>query len=159
MPNRGPLLALTLHRPWAALVTVRPDSTKPEPWKPLENRTWAPPPAQLQLGDWFAIHAGKTWDDACVPFAIETGVPAAFFEDPAHVVASAIVGVVRYGGTVTESPSPWFFGPIGWTIPEAVAIDPVPCRGMQGLWRVSEGVAEEVRRAFKAAREAERAED
>ena len=158
MPDR-PLLALTLIRPWSALVTVRPDPAKPEPWKPIENRPWAPSPKQLKPGDWFAIHAGKKWDDDCAPFAIqECGVPAAFFEASANRVESAIVGVVRYGGVVddearcTESQRPWFFGPVGWIITEAVAIDPVPCRGMQGLWRVSEGDAHRVREGFKVAR-------
>lgn len=143
-----PLYALTLHRPWAALIV--------EKVKPIENRSWAPPAPQLARGQWFAIHAGKTWDDACIPFAVENGVAEDWFT-PERRVESAIVGVARYDGHVTASTDPWFFGPVGWQLGDAVAIEPVPCRGAQKLWRVPADVADAVRAAFRKARGSARA--
>ena len=132
-----PLYALTLWRPWAALI-VRGwiVNVATVGFKTIENRTWAPPPEQLQPGQWFAIHAGKTLDADCEDFAIGNGVPPAFFRDPANFVESAIVGVARYAGSVTESDDRWFVGPVGWRMDARVRIEPVPCRGRQKLWQV-----------------------
>lgn len=138
------LYALTLHRPWPALIVAK--------LKPIENRDWAPPPTQLKPGEWFAIHAGKAWDASCRDFAIANKVPPAFFDDPRNLVDSAIVGVARFDGTVTESNDPWFFGGVGWLIGDAVAIEPVPCRGFQKLWKVPDAIADEVRARFRVAR-------
>lgn len=141
-----PLVAVTLWRPWAALIV--------HGLKAIENRSWEPPTAQLRPGQWLAIHAGKQWDDDCLDFALANGVSRAFLDDPANRVESAIVGVARYDGCVRASEDPWFVGPVGWQLPEAVAIAPVECRGRQKLWVVAPSVADEVRRRFKGAREA-----
>jgi hypothetical protein len=42
----------------------------------------------------------------------------------------------------------WFFGPYGWLMPERVAIEPVPCRGAQGLWKLPPDVEAEVLRRY-----------
>jgi hypothetical protein len=142
-----PLLALTLHRPWASLIV--------EGVKPIENRKWHPEP-RLQAGEWFAIHAGKTWDDRAIPMAQGNGVPLSWFTVPRR--AEGIVGVVRYAGflsTATECSDKergWWLGPIAWMLEEAVAIPPIPCRGYQHLWTVPPNIADQVRAAYAKAR-------
>jgi hypothetical protein len=136
------LIALTLHRPWPILIA--------RGIKQIENRTWSPEP-RLQGGEWFAIHAGKKYDDRCTPMAQRLGVDLDVFFDKKLGAEGAIVAVALYGGTVTGSDDPWFFGPVGWLLPKVVAIDPVPCKGAQGLWPVPPAVAEQVREGFRRA--------
>lgn len=50
--------------------------------------------------------------------------------------------------------SPWFVGPYGWVLRAVVAIDPVPCKGRQGLWRLPPNVNAEVLRRVEQARSA-----
>lgn len=138
-----PLLALTLHRPWGLLIA--------KGIKRVENRTWSPEP-RLQPGEWFAIHAGKKYDPVCSPMAQRLGVPIdVFFGDPPSNKEGHIVAVARYAGVVTESDDPWWFGPIGWLLPEVVEIEPVPCKGAQSLWVVPPEIADVVRAAYKRA--------
>ena len=44
----GPLMAVTVHMPWAWLLAAG--------YKPLENRNWVP--KIVPVGAWMAIHAG-----------------------------------------------------------------------------------------------------
>lgn len=79
---------------------------------------------------------------------------------PADMVAGAIVGVARLAGVAERmgdvpSPQPrWWFGPLAWLLEDVVAIEPVVCRGKQGLWPLAPAVLEEVRRRYAAAHEA-----
>ena len=139
------LYALTLHRPWAALIA--------QGYKTVENRQWSPPGSILKPGEWFAIHAGKTLDAECPDFAINNGVPSSFFDDPRNFVDSAIIAVARFGGVVRCSDDPWFVGPVGWVLTEVVPIQPVACRGAQKLWVVPAELVAEVRASFLASRE------
>jgi hypothetical protein len=141
------LLGLTLHRPWPILIA--------KGIKRIENRTWSPEP-RLQPGEWFAIHAGKTYDDTCSPMAQRLGVDMEVFFDKKLGTESAIVCIAQYGGVVTKSDDPWFFGPpsLGWLLPKVVAIDPIPCKGHQSLWDVPDDIAEQCRVAFGKARAA-----
>src|SRR5688500_15197389 len=58
---------------------------------------------------------------------------------PPHeeLVLRAVVGTVEIVGCVTESDSPWFFGPYGFVLrnPRRLA-RPVPCAGRLGFWTV-----------------------
>ena len=148
------LRALTILQPWAWYISHGP--------KRIENRTWAPP-ASLR-GQYLAIHAGKRLDRECAAGALEfvRDLPASerakIGADCPHPVSvrtmpyGAIVGVARVTGWVRESESPWFVGPVGWVLDDVVAIDPVPCRGAQGLWTVPDDVLAIVRERWKAAR-------
>lgn len=156
MSDPRPLHALTLHQPWAFCIA--------ESTKRVENRDW-PPPRWL-VGKYFAIHAGKSYDqDAAVDLAAEGIVvpPAERIATGAIVAVARLAGAARQDGEcfgvgqerATEARADrWFFGPWGWLIEDVVAIAPVPCRGMQKLWRVPDDVAEQVRAAFRAARSA-----
>jgi hypothetical protein len=136
------LLGLTLHRPWPILIA--------KGLKSIENRTWSPEP-RLQPGEWFAIHAGKKYDDRCSPMAQRLGVDMGVFFDKQLGVESAIVCLAKYGGVVTESENPWFFGPKGWLIERVVPIEPIPCKGHQQLWEVPAPLADRCRAAYIAA--------
>jgi hypothetical protein len=143
---------LTLHRPWAWAMTRGS--------KRIENRVWAPPPAIV--GGYVALHAGKTWDYEGAEYIrrLHPEMPGSASEHPLGIVGVArVVDVIleeRDNG-FDEDPLPedqdrWFFGPFGWLLADVVAIPPVPCRGMQGLWPLPADVLARVRELYAEAR-------
>lgn len=115
--------AITLHQPHAWAIA--------HAGKDIENRIWKPPASVV--GCRIAIHAGKVLDRDGLASLVQRGI------GPAHgneLVRGAIVAVCTLAGYVKESDSPWFSGPIGWVLFDITAIDPVPCRGFQGLWNL-----------------------
>jgi hypothetical protein len=173
-----PLLALTVHQPWAWALAGG--------WKPIENREW-PPPRHL-FGRPLAIHAGRKYDgeaayDLAV-YAAELRLPRSP-PPPAEIALGAIVAVGQVAGAVlveeildpanpaanrlevrevrgAVSPeravelagSRWACGPWLWVLTDVVQVDPVPCRGMQKLWTVPPQITDAVRERFRAARRA-----
>jgi hypothetical protein len=147
MPD--PILALTLHRPWSWAVSHGP--------KRIENRSWRPPARTAST--FLAIHAGKRYDDdARLRIAKLTGL---LVPSPAEC-PEGIVAVCRVAGVASSKSEvsrvagaeqrPWFFGPYGWLLFDVTPIEPVPCRGAQGLWTPPPDVVEEVMRRLAAAR-------
>lgn len=125
---------LTLIRPWPyAIINCG---------KPLENRSWIPGPNQLRKGDWIALHAGKKWDKDAAYWILNTIGERVPSEDK-HT-QGAIVALLRYNGYITESKSPWFFGPYGWTWSEMFVITPIPHKGAQGLWTLEPEAMEKI---------------
>ena len=58
----------------------------------------------------------------------------------------AVVAVVRLAGVVTESEDPWYAGRYGWLLADRQRlVEPVPCRGRQGLWTLPADVEAQVR--------------
>jgi hypothetical protein len=114
--------ALTLWQPWAWAIS---DFTKR-----IENRSWSPP--SCLYDNRFAIHAGKTYDEASaqeIEDEFDVEIPRGGFP------LGAIVAVARLVGVVTVSDDPWFVGPYGWVLDDVVKLaSPVMCRGAQGLW-------------------------
>ena len=123
--------AVTLIRPWGYAIAHL--------GKDIENRTWN---CYLQPGEELAIHSGKKWDDAALPF-IQTIHPGLELP-PEALFQGVIIAIARFDGNCTRSNSPWFMGPIGWKLSNVQAIEPVECRGAQGLWTVPTDVAEVV---------------
>jgi hypothetical protein len=128
--------ALTLWRPWPWAIA--------NGYKRVENRDWAPP--EWLLGQRMAIHAGKKYDKAS-----EVEICKLLGRDslPAEArVESAIVAVVTVAGVCNldrqhladfpgwKDQTAWSFGPYVWLLKDVVAIEPVPCRGAQGLWNL-----------------------
>ncbi len=121
------LRALTLWQPWAWAVA--------RAGKPVENRTWHPPPDVTHL----AIHAGKTFDPhAAEDICDALGLGTLPLEARTH---GAVVAVVRLAGCVhdaAELPEDlqfWWSGPHGLRLANVQPLEePVPCRGAQGLW-------------------------
>jgi hypothetical protein len=162
----GQLRALSVYQPvgWA-MVTPHPHQ------KRVENRMWPPPRAfrnslfPLEL----AIHAGATWDTDYETFVRGAlGHPPDWAFPAAARVSGAIIGVAVVDGCVYshdraegaaqveaspgwEGQGRWFIGPYGWLLRDIIAIDPLPCRGFQKLWRLPAEVELEVRRRARAA--------
>lgn len=141
--DRGPapkILGLTLIQPWAWAIA--------HAGKRLENRTWKP---WCPIGTYLAIHAGQKVDRGAVADLQGVGVKV-----PLALPTSAIVAVARLVGTCDEAGVPgdqlmWWAGPVGWVLDKVVAVEPVPCKGKQGLWRLEPPVLEQVRERWRAA--------
>jgi hypothetical protein len=153
-----PMKAITLRHPWPfAIINLG---------KRIENRTWAP---SLRIGEKFAIHGGKFpvqpdgickgaanqeyWDD--IHETLRSLAQGGLIDGAMKVTIRmlqetvGICAVATYGGTVRESDSPWFCGPVGWVITDVLALPAaVPCRGAQGLWDVPADALEKMRAQF-----------
>lgn len=144
---------LTLWQPWAWAVGCG--------LKRVENRSW-PPPASM-LGQTIAIHAGKRWDAASAErladglvdmFDGSEELPSMPSRETAvfgAVIATArIADVVRSDRDVAADQRRWFFGPYGWLLDSVVpVVDPVSCRGYQGLWALPHDVERDVRACLR----------
>lgn len=95
------LPALTVHQPWSWLIA--------EGVKPVENRTWPPPPNVN--GHHLAIHAGRTVEENSYRAmaaelagrprpALWTGRTAPRLPAPQELVIGAIEAVVRVAGAI-----------------------------------------------------------
>jgi hypothetical protein len=149
---KRPLHALTLIQPWAWAIAYA--------GKDVENRSWHPP--RWLVGNHLAIHAGKKIDEESIEMlAIELELAV-----PRPIVTGAIVAVARVLGDFESADTllatrrypggtPWYVeGAIGWMLDDVVAIEPVPCRGAQGLWPVPHDVVPIVRERWEEARRA-----
>lgn len=145
------LRALTLIQPWAWAVA--------HAGKAIENRTW-PPPKWL-VGQRLAIHAGMKWDEDAVAFIEDVSgrAPPAERTHGAIVAIAKVAGVledcdVDRGGARRSANLEWFAGPCGWLLEDVVAIEPLPCKGAQGLWPVPDELLPVLRARYAAARRA-----
>lgn len=111
-----PRLALSVRQPWAYALAMG--------WKPVENRSWRVlTPQRLHRGA-FCIHASKGMTRR------EYEEAAEFFDElgytcppPDELKRGGIVGQARIVDIVKHHDSPWFFGPRGIVIADAVAVD------------------------------------
>ncbi len=117
--------ALTVHQPWAwAIIHAGKD---------IENRTWA----TKHRGP-LAIHAGKRKPTRAEmeefrEYCFDLMLP----DPPEKFVFGAIIGTVTLLDCVTESPSPWWQGQIGWKLETPVALrQPLPLSGQLGIFDV-----------------------
>ena len=109
------LRALSVQAPWSWLLCAG--------YKPLENRKWRP---NLR-GEprWLLVHAGAKEDRGVaekIGAELDIDVP---------VVLSALVGAILVSGYENDSPSPWFVGPVAWTI-DACVLFASPVTGVKG---------------------------
>lgn len=120
--------ALTLHRPWPALIL--------RAGKNVENRTW-----RTNYRGPLLLHAGRQWDPHAITFA--SHIPSADNITAAHWVSeydtdhpTGIVGIVRLYGDDPASPSLWAApGQWHWMLEDPYEFDtPIPCAGKQQLW-------------------------
>lgn len=144
----GELCALTVRQPWANAIAYGT--------KRVENRGWMLP--ERVVGQLIAIHAGKGHD---MGVAAPPGCswPEADLPLGAVVAVAEVIGCHHadtcVGGATTDE-----LGTRGhlWCSPWAVRgqfhielasvrplPDPVPCRGMLGLWRLPEDAERAVR--------------
>lgn len=120
--------ALSVRQPWAWLIV--------NGLKDIENRNWS-----TRYRGPVLIHASKgmtrdEYEDATDPLWPSCGpvidLPA--FED---LERGGIVGVVEVVDCVSESGSPWFFGPYGFVLRNARRLPFRPMRGALGFFSTS----------------------
>ena len=150
---------LTVRQPWAWAIA--------HAGKDVENRTWAPPNNLLggylaiHAGKTLDVEAKQELQDA---IRFQTRPELALPDDLSvlhNMPTGAIVAVVRllgvarqgtetvttytasssYGAIGPDWDSPWLnrrAGTFGWILDQLVVLpNPVPCRGMQGLWTLN----------------------
>lgn len=158
------LPGLSFWRPWTDAILRGP--------KRCENRSWAPP--KTILGKLIALHATARYDagDWPMPGGWKPPTKADSRSDdvPRRPCRSSeprarqrrarsqrcpSASSAKYADRIgTLDRDPWWAGPVGWLLDDVTAIDPVPCKGAQGLWTVPPAIAAEVRKRWDAARAA-----
>lgn len=151
--------ALTLIRPMSAAIV--------HGTKRIENRPKDLPKAMRGVSTVVAVHAGKGWDhayhDAIMSIDCERGQDLSYMR---HIEDQGLVGLMRLtgrvftlgvfhdrstpeglaAGRVTMTVDPWYSGPFGYEISDAVAFEtPISCRGMLGFWTVDDAHVARVR--------------
>lgn len=152
---------ISIRQPWASLIIGGPLSPGV---KPIENRTWKP--AVRLLGQRIAIHASKKLDMEAFEELIDGYIPG--FErsewpygKPGEFPTGAVIGTARlvrvfvgeprgmfdpvYPDGMPDDCKRWYGGPVGIELREVVRIDPVPCKGARGFWRLPADVEAKVR--------------
>lgn len=151
--------AITLAQPWPRMMLL------PEAPKRIENRSWAPP--RRLIGKHIALHGGRgpkgkadqarlrdELDEINLQIWGEDADPEEWEDERVlDWCVSGIYAVARLTDVVQRSDDPWFFGPYGWVLGDFVAIEPVPCKGKQGLWAVEGEVLDQVRERWQAAKQ------
>jgi hypothetical protein len=119
------MYALTIKQPWAWAII--------HGGKNVENRSWS-----TQHRGQLAIHAGRTEDSSGYAVLARHGIVC----DPNDLIVGAIIGVVdivdcvwagmnaHVDRSVWADRDSWH-----WVLANPRAIDPILCRGMQGLWQ------------------------
>jgi len=110
-----PLLAISIRQPWAWLIV--------HGHKDIENRVW-----RTHFRGKVLIHAGKAWgraekddrDEVELQFGIRI---------PEVLPLGGLVGTAEITDCVTKSDSPWFNGPYGFVLANAIPMEFVPCKG------------------------------
>lgn len=147
--NLKPRYALSIKQPWSWLICAG--------YKDIENRTWkigrnprhGPFSTRdidnftIALSERIYVHAGKKieWKDYNF-LVLEGWITTVVAGDLTRYLAlsngvGAIIGEVDITGCVTESESPWFTGPYGFTLANPVLYDkPIPYRGQLGFFEV-----------------------
>jgi len=125
-----PKLALSVRQPWAwAIIHAGKD---------IENRSWQAVNHGLRIRDRIAIHASKGMSRDEYEDARETIERAGKVCPPAHKLErGGIIGSVEVVDVVSESDSPWFFGPRGLVLRAPQPCDFVPSVGQLGYWQWS----------------------
>lgn len=130
-----PLLpCLSIRQPyaWAIMAGI----------KPVENRTWA-----TKYRGPLAIHASLKADaEPAWSFCEgqwESLVPNSICLIPRKSVDyGGIIGTVDLVDCVTESDSPWFFGPYGFVLANPRPCKFVPMKGQLGLFNINANLIE-----------------
>lgn len=117
--------AISIKQPWAWLIV--------NGHKDIENRTWR----TKHRGE-LMVHTGKGLDmrdywaakEICDKLGIE-------LPSPHDLVTGALIGKVHIVDVVTESGSPWFFGPVGFVLKYPSTIYPMPALGKLNVYNIS----------------------
>lgn len=144
--------ALTLWRPWPWAIFHAPEHQKR-----VENRPWKP--WESIVNTRIVLHAGKKFDsesaeDLCSMFGFhpDGDVPHGWKDE-------GLVGVATVRGCASTAAecdrfmvgqSAWFSGPFAWLLGDVVTFaEPIPAKGMQGLWDLAPEQERLVREALR----------
>lgn len=131
-----PARALSIRQPWAWGIL--------NAGKDIENRS-----RRTLIRGPICIHAGKGMTDAEFDGFIRTihtvsltrpFPTGAYVQDGPDMPKGGIVGTAEIVDCVTESDSPWFFGPFGYVLANVQAVPFIPCRGSLGFFDWRKGV-------------------
>lgn len=101
--------------------------------KKIENRTIEP----WKSIKYIAIHAGLKWHEEHARQLREHMALEIHRDDP-RIKHGVILAIAEYAGSIYDSESPWFSGPVGWRLDDARVLEPIVATGKQGIWRLSE---------------------
>lgn len=116
---------LSILQPWAWLIA--------HGHKDVENRRWS-----TRYRGSFLIHAGKRWGEEQRE---DVELVQAMFPEiqlPETFEFGGIIGQATITSCVSDSMSPWFFGPYGFEIANASPLPFIPLRGRLGLFDAPE---------------------
>ena len=138
--------ALSVRAPWWwAIINLDKDVENRPRACHYRGRVW------LHASKWWSwTGVGMDWETVRACYRAEGGQPGdtGISWRDMRDAGGAIVGSVELCGTVTESDSPWFFGPYGIRLANPIALArPVPCTGALGLFRASAEVMEALKNA------------
>lgn len=133
---------LSIRQPWAwAIIAAGKD---------IENRSWP-----TKVRGRVLIHAGlyvpdeadaeEMLDASGLRSADRATLAQCAYRSDLLRQRGGIVGSVEIVGCVTESESPWFFGPFGFVLRDPRALPFIPCRGKLGFFDAPDDVLERVR--------------
>lgn len=121
--------ALTVRQPWATWLAT-PNL------KDIENRNWP-----TRRRGRFLIHAGLGMTNDEYDFAVDWLAmthPNMTAPAKAALPRGAIIGVADLVDCVTASDSAWFSGPHGFAVANVRPLSPIPVKGAQRFWRVTD---------------------
>lgn len=146
-------------------MTLLPCLSIRQPWtfsifhlgKPIENRTWptkyrgpltihvsAHRPTALEIEEFICVAEGAVGHNAFYA-ELKRATPMAIgVARWGHLPRGGIIGTVDLVDCVTESDSPWFFGPYGFVIANPRPCKFVPMKGRLGLFNIDANLIERV---------------
>ena len=130
---RQPYADWIVHPEWFLHAELQP--------KAIENRTW-----KVAHRGRLAIHAGGTFEEDAIAYwlAKEPLLAGVIPLDAESYTLGAIVGVADLVDIVQQSDNPWYVpSQHGWVLAHARAIEPVTCKGRQGLFEVAASLVEQ----------------
>lgn len=113
---------LSIRQPWAWLIV--------NGYKDIENRTW-----KTHVRGRILVHAGKTFDRDGYEF-IKDEFPDIPLPGIKDFERGGIVGETEIVNCVEESISPWFFGPVGFSLKNSRTLNFSPLKGQLGFFDV-----------------------
>jgi hypothetical protein len=130
--------ALSFWQPWGWLVVSG--------LKDVDNR-----PRGTKYRGPLLVHASKRWDSEGERWlyinACRGRIPVMDYamRHDQRIVYGALIGIVDVVDCVTQHPSPWFCGPNGLVLRDAVKFEkPFPFKGQLGLFDVPDELADQI---------------
>lgn len=138
--------AISIRQPWAYAII--------HAGKRHENRSWRTNfrgEVLLHASKWFRPEEVRDDVREVEQMAIRSGVA---LDGPItlrvlQAETGGIVGVARVVDCVSESTSPWFFGPYALVLDDVRPLPFIPCGGALGFWAVPDGIARAVEGILK----------